>query len=197
LRQVAVHPRRHQALREREVQPPARAQVRLRERQVLGHLVPHRLVAADGLIGFPGSEDELPVGDHVAWQPRAVHATRRVAQPEQQPDLRHHHPLPESQRELPRCHRHQVGPLPPERGDRSPKQLGCVPGIGVGEEEELARGNARTLSTCPGLAVPALGEQRAGHQSHPRVGRGQSLYDGAGLVGRAVVHHQQFERTVA
>ena len=50
-----------------------RAVERLRQRQVLRHLVPHRLVGADRLVALARHQDELPVGDDVALAPRAVH----------------------------------------------------------------------------------------------------------------------------
>ncbi len=70
-------------------------QVGLRQRQVLGHLVAHRRVGPDGLVRGTWREDELPVGDHVALAPRAIHPEWVIAQAEQHPDLRHDQPLPE------------------------------------------------------------------------------------------------------
>ena len=94
---------------------------------------------ADRLVALARHQDELAVRDYVALPPGAVHPRRVIAQGQQQPDLRHDQPLPERLATLPGRDGHQIGPLRLERADRSRQQLGLVPGVGVGEEEECRR----------------------------------------------------------
>ena len=183
-------------VREGEVDPFARAVKGLRQGQVLRHLTSHGLMGPCRFVALARHQDELAVGDDVALAAGAVHPGRMVPQREQQPDLRHHHSLPERDAELSRGDGQQIGTLRAQRTDRPREQLGLVPGVGVGKEEELSLRRAVPLNAGPGLAVPARWQWLARHQPHPRVLRREPLHDRGGIVGAAVVHHQQLERTV-
>src|SRR3954471_1711187 len=71
-----------------------------------------------------------------------------------------------------------------------------VPGIGVGEEQQLASGCAITLEAGPRLSVPPPRELFPTDQAYPGIGR-QALHDGGSLVRRAVVDYQQLHWLVA
>ena len=73
-----------------------------------------------------------------------------VTQREQKPDLRHHHPLPERHAALKRRDGDQSARLfVDQRSNRAPKQLRCMPGIRVGEEENVALGGPVALDSRP------------------------------------------------
>ncbi len=150
----------------------------------------HRRVGAHGLIALPRHENELPVGDHVPLRPGPVHPRGMKAQAQQQPDLRHHHALPERHAALERRHRQEVGPLPLQGADRPGQQLGLVPGVGIGEQQDRAAGLPRALFAGPWLPVPPRRQRLSRDQPRPRVPRCDRRYDLGGAVGGAVVDDQ-------
>ena len=74
-----------------------------------------------------------------------------------------------------------------------PSSSGGLAGVGVGEEQQGAGRREGALMAGPGLPVPSGGQFGSGNQPKAWVGRGAAAHDVRGGVGRAIVHHEQFE----
>ena len=196
MRQAFVHPRLHQRLRKGEVATESRPEERLRQRQILRHLVTHHRVRADPLVRLAPHHDELPVGDDIAGPPRPVHRPRMVPHAEEEPHLGHDHALPERLAPLVRRDRQQISALLLERRHRMGKQIGGVTGVGIGEDEHLPSRGARALHAGPRLAEPAIGQCVALDQPDARIGGGECRGLRRGVVGGSVVHDDDLERLI-
>ena len=123
-----------------------------------------------------------------------VHRRGIVPQREKKPDLGHDHPLPEAHTALEWRDGHQAGVFPDERSHRVAQQRRRVPGVGVGEQEELAGSGPVSLVAGPRLSVPASRQLLSRYQAEP--GIGQRSNDRGGVIGGPVVNDQQLDRLI-
>jgi hypothetical protein len=94
LAEAPAHARRERVLGAPEREPPSAFDHDLREAEVLGDLVAHGLVPAQGVVDAPPEEQVLSVGDRIPPAPRWQRPARIAeAREEHQEDLRLHEPL--------------------------------------------------------------------------------------------------------
>ena len=155
-------------------------------------------MAAEPLVGVAAEEEELAVGDLVDRARAAVHALgAAVAREDELEDLRLHEPLPEGAHLLRAGDGEERRVGGAERGDGARVQLGTVPGVGVGEEEELAARRRGAGRARPLLAEPFVGERRRLEYAQPPVPRRGLARDVGGAVGGVVVHDDELEPRIA
>ena len=139
----------------------------------------------------------MAVGDRVPRPARPVHEPELAhAGLQRQEDVRLDEALPEAPHFLSRQNGHEVHPLGIEHGERAGDQLGGMPRIGVGEQQQRAGGGAIPLHQRPLLPEPPCWQIASPHQSHAGIGRADPGNDLRRRIARAIVHDDDLERRV-